>query len=64
MVRRSSSWPIKLASLAVIILLLAVTQAFIAASWQLDRVAAWLFAPYVAWVAFASVLNASIFALN
>ncbi len=38
--------------------------AFIAASWRQDRVAAWLFAPYAAWVAFASVLNGSIFALN
>ena len=26
--------------------------------------AAWLFAPYAAWVAFASALNAYIFALN
>ena len=29
-----------------------------------DRVAAWLFVPYAAWVAFASVLNAWIFTLN
>ena len=43
---------------------LAVILAFIAASWRQDRVAARLFAPYAAWVAFASVLNASIFALN
>jgi tryptophan-rich sensory protein len=38
--------------------------AFFAAAWRQDRMAAWLFAPYAAWVAFASVLNASIFALN
>ena len=38
--------------------------AFIAASWRLDRVAALLFAPYAVWVAFASVLNASILMLN
>jgi tryptophan-rich sensory protein len=38
--------------------------AFMVASWQRDRVAAWLFAPYALWVAFASVLNASILALN
>jgi tryptophan-rich sensory protein len=51
-------------ALLVILLLLAAIIAFIAASWRQDRFAAWLFAPYAAWVAFASVLNASIFALN
>ena len=51
-------------ALAAILLLLAIILAFIAASWRQDRVVAWLFAPYAAWVAFASVLNASIFALN
>lgn len=51
-------------ALAVILALLAVILAFIAAAWRQDRMAAWLFAPYAAWVAFASVLNASIFALN
>jgi tryptophan-rich sensory protein len=51
-------------ALLVIVLLLAVIIAFVAASWREDRIAAWLFAPYAAWVAFASVLNASIFALN
>jgi translocator protein len=44
--------------------LIAVILAFIAESWRQDRVAARLFAPYAVWVAFASVLNASIFALN
>jgi tryptophan-rich sensory protein len=38
--------------------------AFIATAWRQDRVAAWLFAPYAAWVAFASILNASILMLN
>jgi benzodiazapine receptor len=51
-------------ALAVILLLLAAILAFIAASWRQDRMAAWLFAPYAAWVAFASVLNASILVLN
>ncbi|MFX8039944.1 tryptophan-rich sensory protein, partial [Acinetobacter baumannii] len=32
--------------------------------WQADRTAALLFAPYLAWVAFATLLNASIFMLN
>jgi tryptophan-rich sensory protein len=51
-------------ALFVVLLLLAAIVAFIVASRREDRLAAWLFAPYAAWVAFASVLNASIFALN
>ncbi|MCX6944429.1 MAG: TspO/MBR family protein [Verrucomicrobiota bacterium] len=31
---------------------------------QLDRVAGWLWAPYVAWVSFATVLNGAIWWLN
>lgn len=31
---------------------------------HVDRIAAWLFVPYIAWVAFASVLNMAIVALN
>jgi tryptophan-rich sensory protein len=52
------------AALAVILLLLATILAFIATAWRQDRPAAWLFVPYAAWVAFASVLNGSIWALN
>lgn len=52
------------AALAVILLLLAAILAFVATAWRRDRVAAWLFVPYAAWVAFASALNAFIFALN
>jgi tryptophan-rich sensory protein len=48
----------------VILALLATILAFIAAAWPRDRVAAWLFIPYAAWVAFASLLNGSILALN
>jgi tryptophan-rich sensory protein len=51
-------------ALAVILLLLASILGFIAATWQRDRVAAWLFMPYAAWVAFAAVLNAAILVLN
>jgi translocator protein len=51
-------------ALVVIFLLLVAILAFMITSWARDRVAAWLFAPYAAWVAFASVLNASIFLLN
>lgn len=48
----------------VILLMLAAILAFIATSWRRDRLAAWLFVPYASWVAFASVLNGSIWALN
>ena len=51
-------------ALLVVLLLLAAILAFIAASWRQDRLAGWLFAPYAVWVAFASVLNGAIFALN
>ena len=51
-------------ALVVVLLLLAAIVAFIVISWRQDRVAAWLFAPYAAWVAFASVLNGSILRLN
>ena len=47
-----------------ILLMLAAILAFIVTAWRLDRVAAWLFVPYAAWVAFASILNASIVVLN
>ncbi len=52
------------AAFLVILLMLAAILAFIAVAWRQDRVAAWLFVPYAAWVAFASVLNGSIWALN
>lgn len=51
-------------ALVVILLLLATILAFIVASWRQDRLAAWLFAPYAAWVGFASLLNGAISALN
>jgi tryptophan-rich sensory protein len=47
-----------------VLLLLAAVLAFIAASWRQDRVAALMFAPYAAWVAFASVLNGAVWMLN
>ncbi|MGE0232119.1 MAG: TspO/MBR family protein [Flavobacteriaceae bacterium] len=52
------------AALVVIGLLLAAILGFIVTARRVDRAAAWLFTPYAAWVAFASVLNASIFVLN
>ena len=52
------------AALAVILLLLASILGFITISRERDVVAAWLFIPYAAWVAFATLLNASIVWLN
>ncbi len=51
-------------ALAVILAMLAAILAFIAVSWGRDCVAAVLFVPYAAWVAFASALNAAILVLN
>lgn len=51
-------------ALVIALSMLVSILAFIVASWRVDRVAAWLFAPYAAWVGFASILNASILALN
>ena len=47
-----------------IALLLATIVVFIAFAWPVDRNAALLFLPYVAWVGFATALNASIWRLN
>jgi benzodiazapine receptor len=52
------------AALAIVAALLVAILAFIVVSWRGDRVAALLFAPYAAWVAFATLLNAAIVALN
>ena len=51
-------------ALVVVLALLAVNAAFVVTSWPLDRAAALLFVPYVAWVAFASLLNAGVVRLN
>jgi translocator protein len=51
-------------ALAVIILLLVAIVAFIKASWNAERTAAALFLPYLLWVAFATLLNASLLYLN
>lgn len=51
-------------ALAIILALLAAVVTFIGGTWDVDRTSAWLFAPYAAWVAFASLLNASIYLLN
>ena len=52
------------AAFAIILALLLTILAYIAVTWKQDRTSALLFLPYAAWVAFASLLNGSIFALN
>ncbi len=51
-------------ALVLIVALLALILAFIGLQWNADRTAALLFAPYAAWVAFASLLNAALLRLN
>jgi translocator protein len=51
-------------ALMIILVLLALIYAFIAKTWNLDRVAAWLFVPYAGWVLFATLLNGSLWRLN
>lgn len=51
-------------ALGVIAAMLVAIVAFIALQWRSDRLSALLFVPYGAWVAFALVLNWSIFRLN
>ncbi len=53
-----------LAALFVIVGLSAAIIAFIALSWPQDAISAFLFAPYAAWVLFATILNAAIWRLN
>lgn len=51
-------------ALAVILVLWVAIAATIIACARIDRIAAWLLAPYLAWVTYAISLNAAIFALN
>ncbi|TCQ11680.1 MULTISPECIES: TspO/MBR family protein [unclassified Rhizobium] len=51
-------------ALIVVLALLISVYAFIAVSWRQDRLSAWLFMPYAAWVSFATLLNGSILLLN
>jgi len=53
-------WP----AFAVIAAMLLLIVLFISNRWTRDRISAWLFVPYAAWVAFASLLNLSIAVLN
>lgn len=51
-------------ALVVVALLLITIISFISLSWRADRVAAQLFVPYAAWVAFATLLNGAIWWMN
>ncbi len=48
----------------IIVALMATIIGFIVSARKRDLLAAWLFAPYLAWVAFASALNLSIAVMN
>lgn len=50
--------------MVVILALLILIVLFITRVRPVDRVSAWAFVPYLAWVAFATVLNLSIAVLN
>lgn len=52
------------AGLVVIAALWLAIAATIAAFARLDRLAAWLLAPYIAWTSYAAALNAGVFLLN
>lgn len=52
------------AALAEIIVLWAVLVIILIRYWRIDRLAAGLWAPYVAWVTFAAALNGAIWNLN
>ncbi|TXR48730.1 TspO/MBR family protein [Phyllobacterium endophyticum] len=51
-------------ALLVIVLLLVTIAGFIKATWNAERISAVLFIPYLLWVAFATLLNASLWWLN
>jgi len=51
-------------ALVVIVLMWFAILATVIAAWRVSRPAAWLLLPYLAWVTFATVLNAAIWRLN
>ena len=51
-------------ALAIIVLMAIAIAATIVAAWRTQRVAASLLIPYLAWVVYATSLNAGIVALN
>lgn len=53
-------WP----AFIVIVAILALIAGFILVARKHDKIAVWLFVPYLAWVSFATLLNLSIAILN
>lgn len=51
-------------ALIIIIGMVLLTVAFIRTSWELDRSAALLMVPYLGWISFAGLLNATLWAMN
>jgi translocator protein len=51
-------------ALVVVTAMLVAILTFVVMAWRRDRPSALIFAPYAAWVAFATLLNASIWLLN
>lgn len=51
-------------ALVEIVILLCTIVVNMAVFWRIDRLAGFLFVPYVAWVAYAMALNASLWLLN
>lgn len=51
-------------ALAIVVVLLVAILWFIRLAWPIDQPAAWMFAPYALWVSFATLLNASLLAIN
>ncbi len=51
-------------ALAIIIALLIAIAATIIAAFRADRLAAWLLAPYLLWVAYATTINIGVVVLN
>ncbi|MBW0171711.1 MAG: tryptophan-rich sensory protein [Hydrogenophaga sp.] len=58
------AWHLGAWALADVLLLLALIVVTIALFARVRRLAAWLLVPYLAWVAFASVLNATLWLTN
>ena len=44
--------------------MLATILVFMVLAWPIDPISTWLFAPYLAWVSFATLLNATLLRLN
>jgi tryptophan-rich sensory protein len=51
-------------ALAIIVALMIAIAAAMLAAFRVDRLAAWLLAPYLLWVAYATTINIGVVALN